>query len=116
MLFALLTNKPATMTRQLLDHFGLMGSMTVVVADGDLPVRKPHPATLQAILDKTAIGPEATLVVGDHHTDLAVAAAVGARSALLLSGIGKADNWEPTYRFRDFVHFSEWFSGRKMPL
>lgn len=116
LLFAVLTNKPASMTRQLLDHFDLTRFMTLVIADGDLPVRKPHPTTLRAILERTQIPPEATLMVGDHHTDLSVAAAVGTRSAFLQSGIGQAQEWTPTYRFTDFVHFAEWFAGHKLPL
>jgi phosphoglycolate phosphatase len=115
-LFAVLTNKPASMTRQLLDHFGLTHYMEQVIADGDLPVRKPHPSTLQAILDHTHVPPEATLMVGDHYTDLSVAAAARTRSAFLLSGIGHPGEWTPTYRFSDFVHFAEWFAGHKLPL
>ena len=109
-LYALLTNKRRETTERILDHFGLTGEFACIVADGDLPVRKPDPVALQTILTRLNKGPTDTLVVGDHHTDVEVAQRLGATSAFIQEGIGSLADREADYSFPTFLAFSRWFS------
>lgn len=55
-----------------------------VLVSRDEPPFKPHPASLQRILQHYGIGPDATLMVGDYIFDIQVARAAGVASVLLL--------------------------------
>jgi phosphoglycolate phosphatase len=58
----------------------------------DAPRPKPDPAHLGLALDRLAVAPEATLMVGDHPIDVATARAVGAWACGLTTGrMGRAD-------------------------
>jgi phosphoglycolate phosphatase len=83
---AVLTNKPAEVTRPLLAALGLARSFDAVIGDGDGYPRKPDPAAAWALLARFSCDPGRALVVGDGVPDLLVAGAVGCDSAGVLWG------------------------------
>jgi phosphoglycolate phosphatase len=70
---SVLTNKPTAMSRAILDGVGL-GARFVDVLGGDaLPVRKPDPAGLDRLRQRTGTARERMLLVGDSPVDLRTA-------------------------------------------
>jgi phosphoglycolate/pyridoxal phosphate phosphatase family enzyme len=89
------------------------GSLVAAVAASTgvepITIGKPEPYTLETILAYERAAPEDCLVVGDRlDTDIAIAARVGAHSALVLTGVSTAEEaasldarWRPTYVWDD---------------
>ncbi len=72
------------------------GSIVAAVATSTgvepITIGKPEPYTLISILRREGAEPDECLVVGDRlDTDIAIAKRVGARSALVLTGVSTAD-------------------------
>ncbi|MBM3605236.1 MAG: phosphoglycolate phosphatase [Alphaproteobacteria bacterium] len=84
----LCTNKPMGPTRTILEHFGLSGMISAVIAGDSLPQRKPDPAPLRAVLDLLgASGPKpAAIYVGDSEFDADCAVAVPVPFLLFTGG------------------------------
>lgn len=77
---ALCTNKPRVTTIALLDALGIAGLFDAVVAAGDVPHHKPHPAPLQRAAELIGVPCARLVLVGDAPQDVACAKAAGARS------------------------------------
>jgi phosphoglycolate phosphatase len=77
---ALCTNKPRVTTLALLDELGLAGAFDAVVAAGDVPHHKPHPAPLARVGELLGVPCERLVLVGDGPQDVACARAAGARA------------------------------------
>jgi phosphoglycolate phosphatase len=77
---ALCTNKPRITTLALLDGLGIDGEFDVVVAAGDVPQNKPHPAPLERVSRELGVPCARLVLVGDGPQDVACAKAAGARS------------------------------------
>jgi 2-phosphoglycolate phosphatase len=77
---ALCTNKPRVTTLALLDALGIAGLFDAVVAAGDVPHHKPHPAPLQRAAQLIGVPCARLVLVGDGPQDVACAKAAGARS------------------------------------
>ncbi|HMQ56950.1 MAG TPA: phosphoglycolate phosphatase [Rhizobiaceae bacterium] len=71
------TNKPEGFTRTILDHFGLSGSVDVVVGGDTGPARKPAPDMLLHALSQVGLHPGRSLMVGDSAADVGAARAAG---------------------------------------
>ena len=72
------------------------GSIVAAVATSTgvepITIGKPEPYTLVSILSREQVEPERCLVIGDRlDTDIAIAKRVGARSALVLTGVSTAE-------------------------
>lgn len=80
------TNKPAEPTRMILDQLGLARYLPVVVAGDTLPVMKPDPAMLLAVLDGLEAHAGDAVLVGDSATDVALGRAAGVRVILVAGG------------------------------
>jgi phosphoglycolate phosphatase len=72
---SVLTNKPAAMTRAILDGLGLGERFVAVVGGDSLPVRKPDPAGLEHVRSLTGTARERMLLVGDSPIDVRTARA-----------------------------------------
>jgi phosphoglycolate phosphatase len=83
---ALCTNKPRITTEPVLAALGL-DSFRVVVAGGDLPEKKPHPAPLLHIAQALALAPRELVMVGDGAQDILAGRAAGARTVGVRGGI-----------------------------
>lgn len=71
------TNKPGDATHAVLDHFGLLALMAVVVGGDAGPARKPEPGLLLHACGRLGIGPEDAVFVGDSENDVVAARAAG---------------------------------------
>ncbi|WP_209425084.1 phosphoglycolate phosphatase [Pararhodobacter sp. SW119] len=83
----LCTNKPIGPTRSVLAHFGWESVFDAVVGGDSLPVRKPDPAHLHAVIDALGGGP--VIYVGDSEVDAETAHAAGVPFALYTPGYRK---------------------------
>jgi phosphoglycolate phosphatase len=77
---ALCTNKPRVTTLAVLEALGIAGDFDAVVAQGDVPETKPHPAPLQRIAEMLGVPCSRLVMVGDGPQDIECARAAGARS------------------------------------
>jgi phosphoglycolate phosphatase len=85
---ALLTNKPLSPSRVLVEAFGWGGHfMRVMGGDGDLP-RKPDPKALMQLMAEADAGPESTLFVGDSMIDVETARNAGVAMCVAKYGMG----------------------------
>ena len=77
---ALCTNKPRVTTAAVLEGLGIASEFDAVVAQGDVPHTKPHPAPLLRIAELLGLPSEQLVMVGDGPQDIECARAAGARS------------------------------------
>jgi phosphoglycolate phosphatase len=85
---AVLTNKPAAASNRILEGLGMRELFHEVVGgDGPLP-RKPDPASLVALMDRTGTAATHTLLVGDSLIDFETAANASARCCMAAYGFG----------------------------
>ena len=81
------TNKPQRPSELLLEALGVAGLFGAVVGGDALPVRKPDPAPLRAVLDRLGVpAPRPAAMVGDSRNDVLTAHAAGL--PCLLVGFG----------------------------
>ncbi len=73
----LCTNKPERATRLMLASLGLDRLLTSVVGGDTLPVKKPRPEPLLAVLAGLGFPADRGLMVGDNEHDVATAKAAG---------------------------------------
>lgn len=106
---AVLTNKPGDPSRAILKYFGLDTLFSVIIGGGDVPHLKPAPDGIFRILELT--GPDSVngWMVGDHHTDLAVAKNAGVRSAWVEYGFGHTGGYKPDAHFASFAGLVGYF-------
>lgn len=83
---AVCTNKPAAATSELLGSLGLLPRFRALGCGDSFSVRKPDPGHLLATIAAAGATPEASVMIGDHHND--VAAARGAGVPCLFVGWG----------------------------
>ncbi len=88
---AVVTNKPLAVTERLLDGLGLCGRFGSVVGGDSCAEKKPHPAPLFRALTELAADPAASVMIGDHHTDLRAGRAAGLRTCFCRWGFGHDD-------------------------
>lgn len=77
---ALCTNKPRVTTLAMLEGLGIDAAFDAVVAAGDVPHHKPHPAPLQRVAELLGVPCERLVLVGDGPQDVECARAAGSRS------------------------------------
>lgn len=83
---AVLTNKPESPSRKVLEGLGLLDLFDdLVFGDGPLP-RKPDPAALVALMDRIGGAPAETLMVGDSLIDFETAQRASARCCMAAYG------------------------------
>ncbi len=79
--WGVVTNKPAYLTRAVMQSLGLWSRAGAVISGDDLPERKPHPAPMFAAAERINIAPAACLYVGDAERDIAAGRNAGMRTA-----------------------------------
>ncbi len=88
---AVVSNKPAPFIAPILRRFGLLEAFSAIVGGGDTPLLKPDPAPLLLAAQRMrAPLTPADWVIGDHHTDLAMARSLGLKSCFCTYGFGDA--------------------------
>lgn len=84
---AICTNKPRRTTLPVLRGLGLEARFDVVVAGGDTPEKKPHPAPVLRACALLGVAPGDAWMVGDGPQDVEAARAAGVRSVGVRGGI-----------------------------
>jgi phosphoglycolate phosphatase len=83
---AVCTNKPARLTKTILERLGLAQYFVRIVAGDSLPFRKPDPRALLALVTGFGMPAAATLMVGDSEVDAATAHAANVPFVLMTYG------------------------------
>ncbi|MGY6549918.1 MAG: phosphoglycolate phosphatase [Roseinatronobacter sp.] len=86
----LCTNKPLGPTRAVLAHLGWDGIFAHVIGGDSLPVAKPDPAPLRAVVETLGLTMGQIAYVGDSETDAETAQAAGAYFCLYTEGYRKS--------------------------
>jgi len=99
----LCTNKPRAPVRVVLDHLGWSDTFDAIVGGDTLPVLKPDPAPLRAVIEALGGGP--AVYVGDSEVDALTAQAAGVPFALFTLGYRKSPVAEIPHdrNFSDFA-------------
>jgi len=102
---AICTNKPESITRQVLAGLGIAGYFDVVIGGDTLPRNKPDPLPLQTALERLQATPERSLLVGDSAIDVLTARAAGVGVAFVTFGYGPGPSHphEADYLIDDFA-------------
>lgn len=98
----LCTNKPLKPALAVLEHFGWSEMFETVIAGDSLPVAKPDPAPLRAVID--AMEPGKVIYVGDSEVDAQTAQAAGTPFALYTLGYRKG----PVAQIPHTQAFDDW--------
>lgn len=88
---AVLTNKPAWISRRILQELGLGDFFQAVYGGNSFATKKPDPLGMNTILGKFGLGPRETLLVGDSEIDVQTARNAGAWAASVTYGFGVHD-------------------------
>jgi len=88
---SVLTNKPAAMSRTILDGLGLLPRFAAVVGGDSLAVRKPEAAGIDYLLTVTGTSRARTLLVGDSLIDVTTARAGHVAFCGVAWGLRRAD-------------------------
>ena len=107
---ALLTNKPGDASRSLMKHFKLDGFFTSIIGGGDVENLKPAPDGVFEILDGSSMDASQTWMIGDHHTDIAVARNAGISSAYAEYGFGDKLDLKAQVSFISFDDLVRFFT------
>lgn len=83
------TNKPQRPTDRLLSRLGLDRYFASVIGSDTLPVKKPDPVHLLAVLEELDVNPTRAVLVGDSGTDQKTANAAGTPCVLVSFGYTK---------------------------
>ncbi|MCC5954993.1 MAG: phosphoglycolate phosphatase [Natronohydrobacter sp.] len=96
----LCTNKPLRPTQAVLAHLGWDGLFEMVIGGDSLPVAKPDPAPLLAVLEGMGLGLPEIAYIGDSETDAETAERAGARFGLYTEGYRKSAPEALYHQFR----------------
>jgi phosphoglycolate phosphatase len=83
---AVVTNKPEGLSRRILDQFGLLADLDLVIGGDSGYPRKPAPDMLLAACAQLGASPCETVLIGDSRADLASARAAGTGCILVRGG------------------------------
>lgn len=82
----LCTNKPAGVTRQILQALDVAGFFGVVIGGDSTATRKPDPLPLRTCLEQLGVAPARALMIGDSGADVGAARAAGVPVVLVPDG------------------------------
>jgi len=106
---AVLTNKPGDPSREILRHFGIADVFEAVIGGGDVETLKPEPDGVWRCLELSGMNRPDTWMIGDHYTDLAVAANARIKNAFVRYGFGEERGYKPDVYFASFSELVGYF-------
>lgn len=113
--WGVVTNKPARLTKPLLDHLGLTTRAVCVVCGDTLPQSKPHPAPMLHACRLAGSAPAQCLYVGDARRDMDAANAAGMPSVVAMYGyLGAEDRpeeWGAIGHIASPADLLDWLGG-----
>ena len=80
------TNKPIVLTERLLEALDLARFFDVVLGGDSLPVRKPDPGHLLAVVERLQAAAERTVMIGDSRNDILSGRAAGMTTVAVAYG------------------------------
>ena len=89
---AVITNKPAPFSRQILETLGVAPYFIDIISGGSDYPHKPDPSSLEALMRRTGVPPEETMVIGDSAIDVEMGRRAGAATAVVLHGLSDEDD------------------------
>lgn len=98
---AIVTNKPSEFTIPILEGLGLDQYFSFKVC-GDTKI-KPDPAMIFQCLEKFAVSPQRTLMIGDSHMDLEMGLRAGVHTGFVCYGFGSVKDYRPDYMMEGFL-------------
>ena len=111
---AVLTNKPGLPSREILEFFGLADYFVRIIGGGDGCELKPEPEGLYACMSAAgSTDKKRVWMIGDHYTDLEVAANAGVFSGFAGYGFGDSHGRTPDRVFNVFSEVTEFFTRAK---
>ena len=97
------TNKQQAAAEQVCQGLGIAEFLCCIIGGGRTANLKPHPEPLLLALELCGGRPENAWMIGDHYTDLAVAAAAGCKSCFCEFGYGETRQEKPDRRIQQFT-------------
>jgi phosphoglycolate phosphatase len=88
---AVCTNKPEVPARLLLDHLGLLPMLAAVGGGDSFAVKKPDPDHVRLTLAAAGGDPAQSIMVGDHHNDIAAGHGAGLATIFAAWGYGSLE-------------------------
>ena len=88
--FAVCTNKPERAAQLLLEGLGIADRFAAIGGGDSFAARKPDPLHLRETIAAAGGDPAHSIMVGDHHNDVAAAAGAGVASVFAGWGYGRA--------------------------
>jgi phosphoglycolate phosphatase len=74
---AVLTNKPARISREIVDGLGMGNYFFQVYGGNSFDFKKPHPLGVSKLMEEAGVAPERTMIVGDSSVDIRTARNAG---------------------------------------
>lgn len=88
----ILSNKPVSFIRPILNHFSLTDCFQEILGQYSLASVKPDPEGILHIIEKYKLKPERTYMIGDHHTDMEAGKNAGIQTIYCQYGFGSPSN------------------------
>jgi phosphoglycolate phosphatase len=77
---AVLTNKPVRFSVTMIENLGLDLHFFRIYGGNSFPVKKPHPAGVEALMAECGAAPGCTMIIGDSSVDVLTARNAGIRA------------------------------------
>lgn len=84
---AVLTNKPARISADILDALQVTGHFFRVIGGDTLPAKKPDPVGIETLLEESGVAPHDALMIGDSDVDVQTARNAGVKACGVLWGL-----------------------------
>ncbi|WP_303723037.1 HAD family hydrolase [Malonomonas rubra] len=108
---ALVTNKPHSLTIELLEGLGIARHFKVIFGGDSFAEKKPHPLPVQRALTALGADPAQAVMIGDHHTDLHSGKGAGTATCFCAYGLGHTGGLEPDFQVTASTELIKLFPG-----
>ena len=109
--WGIVTNKPAYLTKPLIDSLELTHRCRCIVSGDTLPSKKPDPAPLLYACELTKVNPKNSIYVGDTESDVQAAKAAGMIAIAVLYGYHNPkscpETWQADYLVKEPLQIIE---------
>ena len=86
---AIVTNKPDTSCKAIIEHLKVLEYFDVILGASDKYLLKPEPDMLFAVMNETGAKPESSWMVGDNYTDMESGARAQVKTCFVTYGFGE---------------------------
>ncbi len=102
---AVLTNKPARISRRILQELGLADCFRAIYGGNSFPTKKPDPLGMHTIHKEFGVIPRETILIGDSEIDVQTARNAGAWAGSVTYGFGahRLEEFPPDFFLHDLA-------------